>query len=345
MSETYVYLDETPGETRGIIETDNVYQHLIIRRDDDPLALCLGARSVGRVRNVQPAYGGAFIDLPGDGGHPAFLKLGKVPVLEGQAVEVEVTTEPREDNDKGAVVRLIGPADGDPRLLAPGPTVGERLALLAPGAEVITGWEATQASFYAEEDARTADYIFGSTRLDVSVQRTRALIAVDIDYTHEPGRNVRKLREQTNIRGMAEAARMIRLNGWGGLVVIDFAGTQLNTEVLLAEARKAFADPQTVFGPFSRFGTLQLSLPWTVTPLEDRIGVKSDLRPSKAVAIDIARRLRHELLRQSWVPRFVAVINPWLVEALAPLVAQLGPRAYMRPDPDVRVSEWRVEEG
>jgi Ribonucleases G and E len=345
------FLDETPGEVRGIISVNDRYQHLIIRRDDDPVALCLGARSVGRVRALEPAYGGAFVELPaaqGRAGAPSgFLKLGQTRLTQGQAVEVEVTSEVRQG--KQVALRLIGPAEGPPRLMATGPTVQDWLEILAPGVPVQTGWQAIQASWDAEEEARQAGNLFADTGLDVSVQRTRALVSVDIDHVNQevgqghrapPARN----RDAVNREGLALAARMIRLNGWGGLVVIDFAGTRLNAEALTQAAKKAFAEPQAVFGPFSRFGVLQLSLPWRMTPLDDRLAKNVNGNDRKAEAIALVRQLRHALLTQTSVPRFVARAHPGLAEAAAALVAKLGPRAHIQSDPGQSPGNWQIGE-
>ena len=43
-----VFLDDTPGETRGVIARGGRYTHFLIHRDEDPPQHRLGARSVGR---------------------------------------------------------------------------------------------------------------------------------------------------------------------------------------------------------------------------------------------------------------------------------------------------------
>jgi hypothetical protein len=146
-----VFLDETPGETRGVIVCDGRYQTLLIQRETDVAAHRLGARSIGRVVDVDKSLNAAFIDL---GGEPpmGFLPLAKSDVVrEGMAVEVIVTAEPRER--KGPALRLIGAGEGEPRLLSSTPTVAQELAVLAPSVEIQTGRAAIQAAWEAEEEA------------------------------------------------------------------------------------------------------------------------------------------------------------------------------------------------
>ena len=329
--EVEVFLDDTPGEVRGVIARDGRFERLIIQREDDPPQHRLGARCVGRVIDVEAGYKAAFVDL-GVESAPGFLSLPKdKPLREGDRIEVEITAEPRER--KGPVLRLIGPGQGAPRLLTPGPDVPAILAALAPGVEVQTGLAAIQASWDAEEEALGFGDVFAEAGVDLAVQRTRALIAVDIDYAHLPGKDARKGRERANREGLAQAARLIRLKSWGGLVAIDLVGANLNADVVNPLARAAFDGDEAVFGPLSRFGLLQLALPWGRTPIEDRLN-DWDRRPSALTkAIDLTRRLRHALLSDTTIARFTAVCTPQEAEAAAPLIARLGPRAVLRADP------------
>ena len=314
-----------------MIARDGRFERLIIQREDDPPQHRLGARCVGRVIDVEAGYKAAFVDL-GVESAPGFLSLPKdKPLREGDRIEVEITAEPRER--KGPVLRLIGPGQGAPRLLTPGPDVPAILAAFAPGVEVQTGLAAIQASWDAEEEALGFGDVFAEAGVDLAVQRTRALIAVDIDYAHLPGKDARKGRERANREGLAQAARLIRLKSWGGLVAIDLVGANLNADVVNPLARAAFDGDEAVFGPLSRFGLLQLALPWGRTPIEDRLN-DWDRRPSALTkAIDLTRRLRHALLSDTTIARFTAVCTPQEAEAAAPLIARLGPRAVLRADP------------
>ena len=331
-----VFLDDTPGETRGIVARGGRYERLIIHREDTPPQHRLGARCVGRVAAVEPAFGAAFVDL--GAGEPFGFLPGKT-VKQGDRVEVEVTAEPRAG--KGPTLKRLGAGEGKPRLLAAGPDVAARLAMIAPGAPVQTGRDAVAASLEAEEEARPTTAVFPPWALDLAVERTRAMVAVDIDFAAVPGRDAGKGRAAANREGMAQAARLIRLKGWGGLVAIDLVGAGLNGEVILKEARAAFTDAGAAFGPLSRFGVLQLSLPWTQTPVEEVLGAD----PATTRAIDAVRRLRQALLSDTTAPRGIVVCAPGDVDRIAPLVARLGPRAAVRADAALADGRVRIDMG
>ena len=343
MADIEVFLDETPGETRGVIARDGRFIHLIIQRDSDRPTDRLGARCVGRIARVEPTLRGAFVDL-GAGEPFGFLPLSQNEKAgEGAKVEVEVTAEPRER--KGPALRRLGEASGEPRLLAPGPDVAGVLAALAPGVEPQVGVAAIRAALEAEEDALSTSLVETSSGLNLMIQRTRALIAVDIDHAPAPGRDSRKNREAANRAGLSHAARLMTLKGWGGLVVIDLIGVGLHGDTIMKMVRAAFAaEPQAAFGPLSRFGLMQLSLPWRRTPLDERL-LDGAGRPTLATrAIDIARQLRLALLSDPATPRFVVRCAPDVAAVAAPLVETLGPRAGVVGDASIAAGVIKIEE-
>ena len=343
MSEVEVFLDETPGETRGAIARDGRFEHLLIERDDDIPEHRLGARVAGRVVEVNVGLKGAFVDL--GTGVDGFLPLrGGVRARAGERIEVEVVAEPRER--KGPTLRLVGPAQGELGLLRPAPTVRETLAVLAPGIAPTTDAAAIRAGREAEEEAAGSGGLFPDTGLDLKVERTRALVAVDLDLAPAPGvATGGKARERANRQGLAEAARLLRLKRWAGLVVVDLVGTGHEGAAILAAARRAFGDdPAIGYGPVSRFGLLQLSLPWGRTPLEEVFNGPDGRRLAHR-AQDVVRALRLALLADTAAPRLVARCAPDEAAAAAPLVARLGPRAALRSDPAIVPGGFVIEEG
>jgi Ribonuclease G/E len=343
MADVEVFLDQAPGETRGVIARKGRFHHLIIQRDSDRPSDRLGARCVGRIARVEPGLRGAFVDL-GEGEPFGFLPLSQNDKLgEGTKVEVEVVAEPRER--KGPVLRRLGEASGEPRLLAPGPDVAAILAMLAPGAIPQTGVAAIRAALEAEEDALASGVLDPASGLDLMIQRTRALIAVDIDHAPAPGRDSRKAREAANREGLVHAARLLALKGWGGLVVIDLIGVGLHGDTIMKGVRAAFAaEPQAAFGPLSRFGLMQVSLPWRRTPLDERLREGAGRLTLETRAIDIARQLRLALLTDSATPRFVARCTPDVAALAGPLVEALGPRAGILADGSMAVGVVKIEE-
>lgn len=343
MSRVEVFLDDMPGERRGMIMRDGRFERLLIEREDDVPQHRLGARSVGRVAAVDTGQGGAFVDL-GAGAPFGFLPArGQDRIVEGARIEVLTVAEPRET--KGPTLRLIGPATGEPRLARPGPDLAERLAELAPGISPVTGVDAIQASWDAEEEALGGGDFFAGIGLDLAIQRTRALIAVDIDYIGLPGRDLRKGRREANRQGLLHAARLIRLRRWGGLVAIDLVGVGHNGDEIGRWARAAFGtDPGVAFGPVNRFGVLQLSLPWGERPLEEVLHGRDGRPTARTRALDVVRRLRHHMLSDTAAPRLVARCAPDEAALAAPLALRLGPRAGVRADPAVAPGAADIEE-
>lgn len=329
-----VYIDDTPGETRGIIESERGFEHILIAREGDDPALRLGAVSVGRVARVEPGLSGAFVDL---GGAEGFLPMKRgMPLHVGQKIEVEVAAEPREA--KGPTLRMLGEATGDPRLVRPGPPVSEWLHRLAPAATPVSGKAAIEAGWAALEDAQAPAMPRGGP--DVAVERTRAMITVDIDQPPLPGKGLgARDRQRANREGLMIAARLIRLRRWGGLVAVDLLGAGHDGAQITAAARSAFgADPAIAYGPVNRFGVLQLVLPWTFTPLEELIRPGVD-----AVAQELARRLNHALLADTTRARATARCHGDVASLAAPLVARLGPRAHLVADDSLPLTRVILE--
>ena len=342
MSDVEVFLDDTPGEVRGIVTRDGLYERLIVQRDTDEPRHRLGALSVGRIARVESAFRAAFVDMGCDG-PMGFLPLARnQTVKEGEAVEVEVIAEPRER--KGPALRLLKAGQGPPRLLAAGPSVEQALAVWAPGIVPTTGVDAIRAGLEAEEDALATLHRFPAGAFDLAVQRTRALVAVDIDYAHLSGRDARKGRDRANRDGLAQTARLVALKGWGGLVVVDLVGTSFDPKHISDMARGAFGGEATL-GPVSRFGLLQLTLPWRRSPIEEVLLDVTGQRTPMTRAVDLTRQLRLALLSDTAVPQWTARCAPRDADAAGPLVALLGPRAALRSDPSVLPGQALIEQG
>ncbi len=338
-----VFLDDTPGEVRGVVVRDGRFEHLLIQREEEVPEHRLGARCIGRIVEVHPGLKGGFVDL-GPVVHGFLPFRGQDRLTVGQKVEVEVSAEPREG--KGPTLRLIGAGEGDPRLLTPGPSVAEILARLAPGVTPVTGVAAIQASRDAEEEAAWPGELFTETGLDLRVERTRALIAVDLDLAPAPGVAFgAAARTRANRQGLQAAARMIRLKRWAGLVAIDLIGTGQDGESAMTAAKAAFGDdPDVVFGPVNRFGVLQLALPWRRTPLEEVLNGPDRRRRPGQRAQDIVRSLRFALLSDTTTARISARAAPEDAGHAAPLVARLGPRAHLVSDPAVAPGAFVIED-
>ena len=181
--------------------------------------------------------------------------------------------------------------------------------------------------------------------LDVAVERTRAMVTVDIDHAGEIGRDGMRARLAANRRGMTLAARRIALKNWAGLVAIDLVGTALPPEPVMAGAKISFQDTGVTFGPLSRFGVLQLSLPWTRTPIEESLFGLSGERRKQANQIEAVRTLRYRLATDRTSPWVTLAVPEREREDMDALIVGMGPRARLVADPGLAAGTYELREG
>ena len=322
MSRRRLYLDRSPGEARGVVTVDGQPERLWIERDGEPAFPRLGERHRARVEELSPGLGLARLALAG--GLEAALPLSKqVQPHRGSILEVEIAAEPRAG--KAAIARLVGPSAGAPERLQSAPDLETRLEAAAPDAGILGGDEAREAADEAEEAALALTHpLAGGVTLHI--EPTRALTAVDVDWSGA-GRPSAAAAMRTNQLALSEAARLLRLKSIGGAVVIDLVGFPRDRDQVAAAARAAFApdEPGVAVLPVNRFGLLHLVKPHRERPLAEAL-LAEDGRPS---ARSVAQRLARALERQGRADpgaRLVAECAPAVAKALAPLLAELGPR-------------------
>lgn len=333
MSERSFFLDRGIGESRGVVLLNDRPERLLIVRDGDDAATRLGARHVARVRKVEPAFASAFVDL---GGVEALLsfKPDARPV-EGQALEVEIRTEPR--RGKLATVRVLGPAEGAPRLLAAAPGLEEQLAAYARGAEIVTGRGARQVADEAEAEALEIVHPIPGGG-NIAIEPTRALVAIDVDMGERKGNDAKRVTRQANLAALSVSARLLRLKGLGGIVVIDLVGRGHDGNALMTAARAAFApdNPGVAIGPVGRFGTMEMTIPRRAPPLADVLCNEAGALSDLTLALRMIRAIEAEGAAQPGA-RLVATCAPGVAEAAAPLAellaGKIGARFTIRPEP------------
>ena len=327
MSGRRAFLDVTPGETRGVVTLDGRPEHLVIRRDDDDPRLEPGARIAARVRKVEPAFASAFIDL-GEGLEGLMDYPPDRRPVEGQMLEVEVRTAPRPG--KLAGVRGVGPVEGPVRLLAPAPAVADRLAALVRSPERVTGAEARRMADAAEEAALSTVHVLPGGGV-LSIEPTRALVAVDVDLGPRKGPDPKSVLRQLNLTALAETARLLRLKGLGGLVVIDLAGRGHDGTALLNAARNAFApdNPGVALGPVSRFGTVELTVPRRTRSVAEVL-LQPDGAPSDRTLAQRLVRMAETAAETETGRRFRVRAAPGPAELAWPRVDQLASRMGAR---------------
>lgn len=327
MSRRTAYLDAGIGETRGVVLLDGEPERLVIERDGaDPMDQP-GAKGVARIRKIERAFASAFLELPGGGEALLPLKSDGPQLVEGQAVLVEIRSQSR--RGKSALARLIEPAEGAPRLVEAAYGLTERLEQWAKAAP-LTGARAREAADQAEEVALETLYALpGGGR--ISIEPTRALVAIDIDLGDRPGTEAKRAARAANLAALNTAARLLRLKALGGIVVFDLVGRGHDGAAITAAARNAFApdNPGVAIGPISKFGTLEMIVPRQRRPLsEDLLDEQARLTPAAAAA-RLARMLEREG-RAAPGARLAAMCDAVTAAAfadLAPALAnRLGPR-------------------
>jgi hypothetical protein len=324
MSERRFYLDRGIGETRAVVTLDGRPERLLIARGGDDPATAVGARGVARVRKVDRALGTGFLELAGGAAAVLPLKPDMERIVEGQAVEVEVRGEARKG--KSAVARLIGPAEGPPRLLEAAPDLEAELRALAKDAAIIDDARAREAADEAVADAlETLHPLPGGGSL--AIEETRALVAVDVDVGERPGSDSKRVTRQANMTGLGAGARLLRLKGLGGLVVFDLAGRGHDGAALLAAGRAAFGpdNPGVAISPVSRFGTLELTIPRRRRPVVEVLRENAALTS----ALALIRALEREGRAQPGA-RLVAECAPAVAKAAGPYESQLADRLGRR---------------
>jgi len=228
-----------------------------------------GDRLTGRVRRLDTAMGGAFVDLGAKGDGFLRLKSGET-FPEGAAIDVDVVAEGR--RNKVARLRLAGPEKAA-MSAAEHWRASLSGAVTAPVEDRPAGDSEVRSAF--EDALAAAAPLRGGGRL--RIEPTEALTATDIDTAGRAaygGRAPAAL--AINIEAAGMLARQIHLRGLGGLVVLDCvapidkaAGAQVRA-AFLDGFRDVSARQVKALVP-SVFGLMEISADWQLTPLRDRL--------------------------------------------------------------------------
>jgi Ribonuclease G/E len=250
-------------------------------------------------------------------------------------IEVEIRGEPR--RGKLPTARLLGPAEGRPRLLAEAPSLVETLRGLAREAELLTGPRAREVADEAEAEALDVLHpLPGGGSL--AIEPTRALTAIDVDLGERKGADAKRVTRAANLAAIALAARLLRLKSLGGIVAIDLVGRGHDPKALLAAARAAFApdNPGVAVEPVGRFGVMELSLPRRTRPVAEILCREDGRLSDLSLAHRLMRRLEAEARAQPGA-RLAGRCAPQVAEAAQPIAAELakriGARFTLEPDP------------
>jgi Ribonuclease G/E len=292
MSGRKLYLDEAPGERRGVVTLAGAPERLLVERGGDSYPR-LGDRYAARVLRVEKGTGLASLDL-GEAGRGALrLKADRAPPVEGQMLEVSVSIEPQ--GNKAAVLHAAGPADGPVRRLGDSLSLEDRLRAFAPDATLLGGREARAMADEAQAAALAVEHPLPGGG-SIAIEQTRALTAIDVDLGSGAGRDPKRAARQANMAALSEAARLLRLKALGGLVVIDLVGRGHDGTALTRAAQAAFGadQPGVVIGPVTKFGTLDLALPRRWRPLADTLSQPGGGANTATLGLQLLRAIERE---------------------------------------------------
>ncbi|HPE49769.1 MAG TPA: ribonuclease E/G [Hyphomonas sp.] len=275
------------AETREVALDENdrpIAVRLTRLTEDRPLQL--GRLVTGRLRTLSLPQGGGFVELDNREGD-AFLRLREGHGLtEGQALELRVVAEPRE----GSKLARVALADAAPEGLAPAPWGRVEVEQLEPGNHLV-------AHAFDMVVAPTVQLPGGGF---LTIERTRALVAADIDTAGrtDSGRAANRALK-ANLDAAAELARQVRLRNLGGLVVLDCvspvnrdAGKQVR-DMFLTVFRQVSGQQVRALAP-SELGLMEASIEWAGTPIAERLLGPHGERDSRAVCFDGFRLLEQE---------------------------------------------------
>ncbi len=327
MSERRAYLYKGVGETVGVVTLDGRPERLIVQwPGDDPLD-AEGVRGVARVKSIEKAFGAAFVALPGGADVLLPIKPDMPKLVQGGLVEIEIRTASRAD--KSAVARFIAEGEGEPRVLAPAPTLEEQLRHFVKSGSPTQGERALEAVEAAEADILETVFSLPGGG-DVAVEATRALVSIDVDLGGREG-DAKRAARQANLAALAVAARVLRLKGLGGLVVFDLVGRGHDGQALTSAARVAFApdNPGVAIGGLSKFGALEMAVPRRATPVMERLVGRNGAWTPQYAARRLARALEREG-RADPGARLVARCAPSVADSFADLDAGVADRLGRR---------------
>ncbi len=249
-------------------------------------------------------------------------------------LEIEIRSEAHDG--KLATARAFGATDGVPRLLSAAPGLEAQLAGFARETHIVEGRDARDVADRAEAEAlETVHPLSGGGTL--AIEPTRALVAIDVDLGERKGQDAKRITRQANLAALGVAARLLRLKGLGGIVVIDLVGRGHDGNALLAAARAAFSpdNPGVSIGPVGRFGTMELSIPRRGRSIRE-ILLGADERPTDITLALRLVRLAETAAAKDGGAQLIASAAPEIAKLAEPLAerlrAKIGGRLVVKPE-------------
>jgi len=274
-------IDEGVGETRCAVYEGKKLVEIYIRRWSGKDGPRLGDIFAGKLTKIDKSMGGAFVDL---GAQPhGLLKFtnaqGAPRLTEGQMIKVEITREGTAK--KGPVLKFVDVTD----LSKPQPLVQITLEDMlkrrfGPDLKI------EYANVNHVEDAVSREIALPGGG-DICIERTRALVAIDVD------RGTAMNGFEVCLQAASVAADQIRLRGLGGLIVIDFPNLRQpkQRDRLYKAMQDAVKDDPNIIkvAPLSRFGAIEMTRAVQTRSLDEQFADKTETGAMLAL-----RRLERE---------------------------------------------------
>jgi len=316
-------IEELVGETRAAVYEGRKLVELHLDRWSDFNKPRIGEQWCAKVGAVDPSVGGMWLQMgKGPDALLSFKGQKDMPRLtEGERIDVVVAKEAIAE--KGPVVRYAG----EPSREKPGVVMAldlrERLTKRFPD---ITFEESSVGM-----DTSTERHLAIPGGGSIAIDRTQALIAVDVD------KGGAKTVMDCSVNGAKLIMAQLRQRRLGGLIVIDFPNLRQprhRASVIRTMEDMADADPASIrVAPFSRFGVVEMTRgqdgPSLDAQLNDRFGEPT----VETRAIHALRRLEREAKASAGAQMVLtvdAVVWAWLEEPpfdwRTPMTERLGAR-------------------
>ena len=359
----------SPGEVRVAVTHATALSDYAIWRPGSPDGV--GDLHRGRVRARAPAMAGSFVALSGstDGFLPD--AEGGREAIAGAVLAVRIIRAAQAGKGPRLTARVSDAeralaGTGAMALVRRGPGAVERFAGIYPDAPVLTDDPALVASLrpmLADRIRRVPSVFDESLKGEIAalaeedialpgggrmtVQPTRALVAIDIDAGTASRERAQKGAAQRSFNaGMLPLlARQIRLRNLSGAIVVDLAGLSIRRRRTLGPVLEAAlrTDPlQPRFLGFTGLGLAEIVRPRVHPPLHEMLAGPhaaglAALR-HLAPALPGARGSAH--LRAA--PTLVAALQSDPV-ALSDLARRTGRALILQSDPSLPANAWRFE--
>lgn len=278
-------IEEAVGETRAAVYEGKKIVELYTWRCSDKGKPRAGDIFSGRISRIEPSLGAAFVEL--GSGDDGFLKFSNAPgaprLTEGKYIKVFITRDG--EAGKGPVLKFEAMADGTNKGPIKSKTLKEYLA------ERYTGISFDEASVNSIDEAVEAELAISGGG-SIAIERTRALIAIDVD------KGAANSGFDVSLAACELIASQVRLRGLGGLFVIDFPNLRQvkQREKIYAAMQKAFeGDLEPIkIAPMSRFGTIEMTRAKTRLSLDETLTDKYGDPTPETLSLRGLRQLERE---------------------------------------------------